>query len=191
MKINVYDSYCKEKIEIVKKFIKKSDSILDIGCGGPDHKYCLNELIKYPKWMGFDINPVENKRIIQGDILKKDIAANSYDVVLCLDVLEHFKEPEILMKKLIKISKKKVIIITPVTKYKNLRKFTNIIRKIFGIGVLEGHYYEFFDSEMEKMSKGSSITEKIYIPFPLPFVSNILYKTGIVRSGIFVLEKNN
>ena len=186
-----YDNYCKKKLDIVKQFLNKNDTILDIGCGNPEQSYCIRELMKYPKWVGFDRNPVDTNRIIKGDINKIDIADNSFDVVLCLDVIEHFKDPKTIVEKLIKISKKKIIIITPITKYKFFRKFINIIRYVLGVGILSGHYYEFFEHEIEEMAKGSTIIEKKYIEFPLPYISKLLYKLNFVKSGIFILEKDN
>ena len=188
MSTKFYDEYCKRKLSIIKKFIRKKDSILDVGCGNPDETLCIRELKKYPKWVGLDLNPPENEnRIIKGDIL--NIKIKKFDVVLCIDVLEHFKNPRPVIKKLCKIANKKLIIITPVTTSNSFRKFLRFLKNIFGVGVFAGHYHEFFEDEILDMSRSFKISKVFYTEFPVVLLSKVLFKLNLLKSGIFILER--
>ncbi len=57
---------------------------------------------------------------IQGDVRQLPFADNSFDIVICLEVLEHLEreDGEKLLKELERVAKRQVILSTPVGKYK-------------------------------------------------------------------------
>jgi len=183
-----YDRYCKRKLNIVKKFIRKTDSILDVGCGNPAETFCIKELKKYPNWVGLDLNPPKNEnRIIKGDILK--IKIKKFDIVLCIDVLEHFKNPKQIIKKLCKIANKKLIIVTPVTSSILFRRFLKFLKKVFGTNIFQGHFHEFFENEIIDMTTSFNCKKIFYIEFPVVWLSKLLFNFNLLKSGIFIFEK--
>jgi len=77
------------KIKLVEKFfdsVEKNKKILDLGCGE-------GVLVKKFKKEGYNIVGAdfnyESKNVLKRDILDTGFDNNSFDVVLCLDVLEH------------------------------------------------------------------------------------------------------
>jgi 2-polyprenyl-3-methyl-5-hydroxy-6-metoxy-1,4-benzoquinol methylase len=189
MSTRFYDDYCKRKISIVKKFLSKEESILDVGCGNPEEIFCIKELKKYPRWVGLDLCPPENeKRVIKGDILKVKI--KKFDTVICLDALEHFEKPNKVMKKMREIANEKIIIITPVTTSNLFRKILKVLKTIFGINIFQGHYHEFFESEIVEMANGLHCKKIIYTEFPIIWLSKLLFRFNLLKSGIFIFEKN-
>jgi len=184
-----YDDYCRRKLKIVKNFIRKTDSILDIGCGNPTEIFCVKEFKKYPKWVGLDLNPPKNEnRIIKGDILKMNI--KKFDVVLCIDVLEHFKNPKPVIKKLCKIADKKLIIVTPITSSILFRRFLKIMKKVFGMNIFQGHFHEFFKNEIINMTSDFNCKKIFYIEFPVVWLSKLLFNSNLLKSGIFIFERD-
>ena len=106
-----------ERIDIIKKFILDDvESILDAGCG---NGAIANSLV------GFDVTAmdrsvealkyVKNAKKIQGSLDNIPFKDNSFDLVICSDVLEHL--PEDIYKKTIaelkRVSKKYILIISP------------------------------------------------------------------------------
>ena len=106
-----------ERIDIIKKFILDDvESILDAGCG---NGAIANSLV------GFDVTAmdrsvealkyVKNAKKIQGSLDNIPFKDNSFDLVICSDVLEHL--PEDTYKKTIaelkRVSKKYILIISP------------------------------------------------------------------------------
>lgn len=101
---------------------KQVDSILDVGCG---EGFTLNRLkehgigtrlegVEYLRdaiELGKDMYP--EIKIIQGNIYELPYKDNSFDLVLCTEVLEHLEEPEKALKELIRISKKYLVISVP------------------------------------------------------------------------------
>lgn len=78
-----------EKMRLVESFLDergKSEKILDLGCGE-------GVLVSKFRNKGYDIIGVdanyESRVVFKRDILATGFDANSFDIILCLDVLEH------------------------------------------------------------------------------------------------------
>lgn len=55
----------------------------------------------------------ENITYVQGDIYKMPFEAGAFDIVLCMEVLEHLKEPEKAVNELLRVSNGLLIITVP------------------------------------------------------------------------------
>lgn len=100
----------------------KPESILDVGCG---EGFTLNKLqkaqigtklegIEYMDdaiQLGKEMHP--DLRITKGDIYKLPYKDNSFDVVICSEVLEHLDDPTAALKELKRVSKKYVALSVP------------------------------------------------------------------------------
>lgn len=101
---------------------RKVDSILDVGCG---EGFTLNRLKE--KGIGKNLEGVEylqtaidlgkkmypDIKIKKGTIYDLPYKDNSFDLVLCTEVLEHLDEPEKALKELVRVSKKYLVISVP------------------------------------------------------------------------------
>jgi len=93
-------------IEKILKKVPKSYKILDAGCG-------QGLLVEEFKRRGYDISGIDafysSELVKKGDILNNDFENNQFDLILCLDVIEHFQlnEQEKLVKELTRIVKPK------------------------------------------------------------------------------------
>ena len=101
---------------------KKVDSILDVGCG---EGFTLNRLKE--KGIGKQLEGLEylqtaiqlgkktypDIKIIQGSIYELPYKDNSFDLVLCTEVLEHLEEQKKALKELVRVSKKYLVISVP------------------------------------------------------------------------------
>lgn len=127
---------------------KNVDSILDVGCG---EGFTLNRLKE--KGIGKKLEGVEYLQaaidlgkksypdilIKKGTIYELPYKDNSFDLVLCTEVLEHLKEPEVALKELIRVSKKYLVVSVPnepffmlaqLVRGKNWSRFGNDIEHI-------------------------------------------------------------
>ncbi len=127
---------------VLLREIKKMDpeSILDAGCGEGITLNKLKEAEIGKKLSGFDsldraiaigkkIYPELDLKI--GNIYKIDAPSNSYDVVICSEVLEHLDSPEEAMEELVRVSKKYIILSVPnepLFMMGNLLRGKNIVR---------------------------------------------------------------
>jgi len=101
---------------------KKVDSILDVGCG---EGFTLNRLKE--KGIGKKLEGLEylkaaielgkrtypDIKIIQGSIYELPYKDNSFDLVLCTEVLEHLENPQDALKELVRVSNKYLVISVP------------------------------------------------------------------------------
>jgi 2-polyprenyl-3-methyl-5-hydroxy-6-metoxy-1,4-benzoquinol methylase len=101
---------------------KTVDSILDVGCG---EGFTLNRLkengigkrlegIEYLQTaidLGREMYP--SILIKKGTIYNLPYKTNSFDLVLCTEVLEHLEEPQKALKELVRVSKKYLVISVP------------------------------------------------------------------------------
>lgn len=105
----------KKRLEVVLKY--SGVKVLDVGCSSGSY-------VKYLYYKGYDAygcdilsDPnwgVEMKsRLKVADINKLPYKNNSFDTLLLFDILEHIKEPELVLKKLSKLVKKNLILTVP------------------------------------------------------------------------------
>jgi SAM-dependent methyltransferase len=127
---------------------KKVDSILDVGCG---EGFTLNRLKEYG--IGKYLEGVEQSKdaielgrktypdikIIKGSIYDLPYKDNSFNLVLCTEVLEHLDNPSKALKELVRVSSKYLIVSVPNEPYfmlaqlvrgKNWSRFGNDIEHI-------------------------------------------------------------
>ncbi|WP_457642103.1 methyltransferase domain-containing protein, partial [Persephonella sp.] len=108
----------KERIEIINKLIPKDvKTILDAGCGSGT----LTNFFDSKKYdiTGIDISDTAleyfKHKKVKGSISNLPFEDNSFDLVICSDVLEHIPEKEFdqSIKELKRVSKKYILIISP------------------------------------------------------------------------------
>ena len=117
------------RLEICASKINKNFSdytILDAGCRTMELKFLLKNFHKY---YGSDLEASEGVlKINLNDRLPYD--DNSFDIVTCLDVLEHLDNPHQALKELIRVSKYSVFISLP-----NMHHYSFRSRFFFGGGI--------------------------------------------------------
>ncbi|MHA2040178.1 MAG: class I SAM-dependent methyltransferase [Promethearchaeota archaeon] len=105
--------------ELCQKEIESTDTVLDLMCGKCDPVLDLDcksylGVDAFPSW----IEEVKDRlSVVKFDVLNlSDLCLDkSFDVVLCLDGLEHLLEEEMkdLLASMIKIARKRVVVFTP------------------------------------------------------------------------------
>ena len=98
----------------VLKVIPPNGSILDVGAGDGRRVKFLRE--KGYTSTGTDINKacIDGDVVVGGDIMKLPFENDSFDITLCIDVLEHLKDPLGALRELLRVAKKYVVIqVTP------------------------------------------------------------------------------
>lgn len=112
--------------------ILKPKTVLDVGCG---EGFTLNRLRKADigkDLIGVDFSKTAVKLgkehfpsldLREGNIYKLPFKDNTFDLVICLEVLEHLEDPEKALKELVRVSKKHCIISVPNEPYFRLANF--------------------------------------------------------------------
>ncbi len=106
---------------------KKTRTLLDVGCGKGEPAQFLNRHGLY-RFTGFDafepyLRQCRGEKIhdayIQGDVRHLPFADNSFDTVMCLEVLEHLEKSDgdLLLRELERVASRQVILSTPVGIY--------------------------------------------------------------------------
>jgi SAM-dependent methyltransferase len=110
-----------------RKLDKNSRTILDVGCGKGEPMTFINRKGKF-KAVGIDIfKPYleKSKRkgvyqdLILGDVRFLPFKENSFDAIICLEVLEHLEKQygEYLLSELERVARKQILLTTPVGRY--------------------------------------------------------------------------
>ena len=100
----------------------KGGKIIDIGCGEGYLLYKIHEKYPQAELYGLDLSqgritktkehvPVSN--LLRGDVLSLPFPDNSFDIVVCSELLEHMDAYKKVVDELVRISKKTIIITVP------------------------------------------------------------------------------
>src|SRR3989344_8074166 len=164
----------------------KVDSVLDAGCG---EGFTLNKL--YENKIGKRLEGVDflktaielgkkthpHLKLRQGTIYHLPFEDNSFDLVICTEVLEHLEEPKKGLKELIRVSKKYLLLSVPNEPFfmmanflrgKNLRRWGNDIEHIqrWTSGSFQSFTTSVTRSDLVKFVKGRTLKiVKIRHPF--------------------------
>ncbi len=106
---------------LIKRFKPRPGRILDVGCGAGK----LLEELKKSGWQADGVDMVLAQSRQRGLSIKKadlqserlPFAANHFDLIVCLDTLEHMKDDKRLVNEMIRVAKKGGIIIISVPAY--------------------------------------------------------------------------
>jgi len=180
-----YKKYCDNKIDKILTKINKNSTILDAGCGGYKHKYSFLKLLeKFPLLSGCDLNSTWHPKIKKENILSLTYENNSFDIVLCLNVIEHLPDWNQGLRELIRVARKKVIITVPTSESKIFTGFLNIIRKIIGIHnkIMVGHYLEFTPEMILKLTlpKIKTVEFEPLVSFGFPLFPKFFLKKEFI-----------
>lgn len=151
----------------VLKFIRNinCESILDVGCGegftmsqlktensklkivGVDS---LDESVKIAK----EIHPYLDIR--KGDIYKLDFKDNSFDLVLCTEVLEHLTDPKKALSELKRVTKRYLILSVPNEPLFTIQRFLRG-KNVMGLGCHPEHIQWWTYSAFPKFVKSEDL----------------------------------
>jgi ubiquinone/menaquinone biosynthesis C-methylase UbiE len=95
--------------------------LLDVGCGKMPYKSIFDQ--KVVRYIGLDIN--NDTADIKGDFLKVKISNESFDTVLCTQVLEHVFDPKKILNKIYRILRSRGVLILTVPFTGSLHEIPN------------------------------------------------------------------
>ena len=162
---NVYITKEGERVELATRYVNKCDLLLDVGCGNGIIACFLKEKVN-------QIHGVDNSRqnlkeakkrglkVKNIDLDEEDLPYedNFFDYVICLDVIEHIKEPIDLLKKIYRVLKRsgRLILSAPNIRFSNhlLRLIVNgrfPITSLDPTGYDGGHIHYFTFSDLKDL----------------------------------------
>jgi 2-polyprenyl-3-methyl-5-hydroxy-6-metoxy-1,4-benzoquinol methylase len=152
-----------------------TESILDAGCG---EGFTMNKLIEsginaklegieYSKdSISFGKKLFPNLIIKQASIYDLPHKNNSFDLVICTEVLEHLEKPEKAVKEMLRVSRKYLIVTVPNEPFfmlSNLLRGKNLSR----FGNDAGHINHWNPFGLKKLLENQGLRiKKIRLPFP-------------------------
>ena len=161
------------------------DTVLDAGCG---EGFTLDKLRKEKigknyKGIEFDPEAVKNANklypdldIKQGDILKLPFKSNSFDLVVCTEVLEHLENPKKAYRELLRVSKKYVLITVPNEPTFTLQRIAKL-KNLRHLGAHPEHIQHWGPREFVKFVKIRGV-KVIDTKYPIPWTMVIVKKNG-------------
>ncbi len=175
-------SYRKRVIEKIKPYFV-GETMLDAGCGDGSDSFLLAEYFK--KIESFDIiehanwkNYIsDNLNFSVGDAMNLKYDDNSFDTIIEKDMLHHAQDPEIALKELCRVTKKRVIII-------EANRFNPIF--YLHLTLMEGHNH-FSQNNFKKLllSTGLPFEIKNFSARVCPVNNKFLIETVNFLSDVF------
>lgn len=114
------NNFYQSLISLVKPV--KASSILDVGCGEGFTLVSLrrNKIGKFLEGIDYSKDSIvlgkrmyPNLNIKQGNIYKLSYPTNSFDLLVCTEVLEHLQDPTKAIRELVRVSKKYIVFSVP------------------------------------------------------------------------------
>lgn len=165
-----------ERVELASRFVPKSNRLLDVGCGDGVISYFIKNKVSSIYGVdnsNFDLIKAKKKgvKVKRVDVDSKALPFNNdfFDVITCLDVIEHVKNPSLFLKEIYRVLKRQgvFIISTPNIRFSN-HLITLIFKGYFPKTSLDSNFYDgghihfftFKDVESLLKSAGFQIFEK-------------------------------
>lgn len=160
------------------------DSVLDVGCG---EGFTLARLQKEKigksfEGIEYDESAIElgkklypRLEITKGDIYKLPFKDNSFDLVVCTEVLEHLEHPKKAYKELIRVSKKYILLSVPNEPFFTWQRLVRF-QNIFHLGAHPEHIQHWTIPAFTKFIHVRGV-KLITRKFPIPWTMTLLKKT--------------
>lgn len=159
------------------------DTVLDAGCG---EGFTLDRLSREKigsSYKGIEYDPeavkIANKLypkldIHEGDVLKLPYKNDSFDLVVCTEVLEHLENPRKAYRELLRVSKKYVLITVPNEPIFTLQRIAKL-KNLRHLGAHPEHIQHWGPREFLKFVKIRGVKLVIY-KYPIPWTMVLVKK---------------
>ncbi len=166
-------NYYSSLISLVKPLSAKS--ILDAGCG---EGFTMNKILK--SGVGRKIEGIEyskdaieygkklfpDLKFVQGTVYELPYKNNSFDLVVCTEVLEHLGDPTKALKEMLRVSRKYLIISVPNEPFFMISNFLRG-KNLSRLGNDEGHINHWGVVGLKKYLNQNDVKiKKVNLPFP-------------------------
>lgn len=161
----------------IRRLVSSLDfnNFIDVGCGEGLVIKALEKELLDKKCVGVDIDPVniafsrENAPFCHheiGDIYSLKFTDNSFDLVTCLEVLEHLEEPEAALVEIIRVCNKYILLSVP---REPLWRILNMVRGKYWqqFGNTPGHINHYRTQEIVALLK--NYFDIVTVSKPLPW----------------------
>ena len=159
------------------------NSVLDVGCG---EGFTLDRLqkekigktyegLEYSKEaikLGKELYP--NLNIRQGDIYQLPYRNNSFDLVICTEVLEHLEDPRKALKELIRVSNRFILLSVPNEPFFTIQRIARF-QNILHLGAHPEHIQHWTAPAFLKFVKIRGV-KRVALKFPVPWTLVLLKK---------------
>lgn len=159
LKKKVIERFLTKIVTIVRQM--NPQTILDIGCGNGVPLFYLNRYVPHNQIVGLDTSRKEleiakgiNKEadFVVADINTLPFREEIFDLVLCLEVLEHLKDTTKALSSLHKVGRKTVVISVPDSSFFNIMSLFSL-RNIRNLGEDKIHLHNFNKTRLTKLLK--------------------------------------
>jgi len=159
------------------------DKILEVGAGEGYSSQKIRELLPTNTSLTvteYDAELLEkiaekigNTKIAQANVYNLPFAENEFDLIYCLEVLEHLETPNIAIKELHRVSKRYVVLSVP---HEPWWRIMNMARGKYWSdwGNTPGHIQHWNTQKLELLGKPYFVLEKI--SYPIPWIMMLLKK---------------
>lgn len=175
------NNFLKTVVKTTKPLI--INSVLDVGCG---EGFTLDRLqkerigksyegLEYSEeaiGLGKELYP--KLHIRQGDIYQLPYENNSFDLVICTEVLEHLENPRKALKELVRVSNRFVLLSVPNEPFFTMQRIARF-QNILHFGAHPEHIQHWTAPAFLKFVKMRGV-KRIALKFPIPWTMVLLKK---------------
>lgn len=176
-----YDAKYRYPIELISPYLKKTDVVLDVGCGDGKLTSLLAKKVKEVYGIDKLRRPLEFAKLLivsknvflkEGNALDIPYQDEMFDVITAFDVIEHISTSEVrlFLKEAKRVLRPRGLFILTTPNRDELRG------RLWGHKINKKHYFEFSLKEICKIIEdtGFEVANRkgIYIPLPIPYIEH-------------------
>lgn len=171
------DNFTKVLIDTIKQL--KPDSILDVGAGEGFvlEKLRVNKIGKKLEGIEYMDEAIElgkktnpQVKIKKGDIYKLPYKDNSFDLIICTEVLEHLEDPKMALAELKRVTKKHLILSVPNEPLFTIQRFLRG-KNILKLGDHPEHIQHWNSTSFKRFIADQLTVKEVKTPLPWTMVT--------------------
>ncbi len=141
------------KVDLIKDFFKKKETVLDFGCGDLTFAEILKKNKSFLAISGLDVidfnSKVKNIPFFKYDGKKLPFKNNTFETVIAFYVLHHCDDIWFSLKECLRVAKKRVIVVEPISRYSFEKYIMGILDFVYNLWKIETIplTYQFFPIE--------------------------------------------
>lgn len=176
---DTYSPFQQNRINLIKKYLKKNKRLLEIGCSSGMFLYQIKKYVKEIVGVDYDLESAKfasdkcNCPVFTDEIKKTSLKKKSFDIICAFQTLEHLKNPHNFLTTIIQYLRPGGIIYLEVPNLKDALIYAYDLPYHYNFYFHSAHLWYFTDKSLKKICDKVNLKGKIYFSQDYNFLNHM------------------